>query len=370
MAEYTECAADIVEAFDSVPYANGALLLEETADASSEAEHFASYQASSTGAATSSAAGSALTIVSGSSTAASTSAAEPGQLYTDTSTADSSSEESIETTLSVSSTAAASASASPSGAATISASSEAEASDAVGGRVIVHNETSTADGASAVVTVVEMDVSDTVSVASSPGASANKVYSDVSTAASTSATAQALSANAVVDSAAVIRATAIVVDDSYPALWANSQRMASAVWKAVPFESYVVFDGALLGAGPDGLYAFTETEDYDDWISARVVGDLTDYGSNKKKNFDAALLSASCSGPLRVGVETEQGSYHYVTHLTAGSNMPATHRAPIGRGLTGRFVRFSFDNLAPDYEGATFSVNEAEAGVGDTGRVR
>ena len=368
MAEYTECAADIVDAFDEITYANGALLVESTADAADSVEQRLEYLASSTAAASAAAAIGATTIVAAADVVAAADAAEQGFTFSDSSTADAADAAVLSTTLSESSAAAASSSASGTRSTVSLAESEADAVDRVV-TVIEHNETSTGNATSSIGVVVELDVGETAGAAV-VGAPAGSVAVDVeSAAAAADAWAAATTANADATSTAVARAAAVPVDLTYPSMWANSERMASAVWKAVPFESYVVFGGKLIAAGADGIYTFSETEDDTGPISARVVGDLSDLGSNKKKNFSDALVAGKTGGPLRVGVETEMGVYRYVTELP-GSTYPTTHRAGIGRGLTGRYVRFSLDNQATGSEGATFAINEVTAGVGDTARVR
>ncbi len=166
-----------------------------------------------------------------------------------------------------------------------------------------------------------------------------------------------------------LRDAALPVDAEHPVVWANSKRMASAVWKQMPYESFAMHQGALLAAGPDGVYLMSGTSDGGAAIRASIKGDLTDLGSDKRKVFDAATANGKVSAPVRFGVETEMGEFQYQTHLPS-SQYPMTHRAAIGRGLTGRSVRFSFNNNAPGSEGAYFSLRDIQVGVGDSGRVR
>ncbi len=72
---------------------------------------------------------------------------------------------------------------------------------------------------------------------------------------------------------------------------------------------------------------------------------------------------------MRWTVETEMGAYHYDTHLPSAT-YPKVHRAPIGRGLTGAYVRFQLDNESTGNEGASFSLSDATVNAGDSARVR
>jgi len=190
--------------------------------------------------------------------------------------------------------------------------------------------------------------------------------SDVRVTASTSAQ---LVANGAETDGFALRDVPLPVDLTYPSIWASTERMASALWNQTPFESYAMHDGKLIAAGVDGIYLFEGNLDVAAPVLASVRGDLTDLGSNKKKVFDAALMSGTLSAPVRVTVETEMGRYSYDTHLPSAS-YPTTHRAPIGRGLAGRFVRFELDNESVGHEGASFSLEDFTAGVADSERVR
>lgn len=235
--------------------------------------------------------------------------------------------------------------------------------------VIVHNEVESF--VLGVVPSVEIDASlvETIGIsqASAPSAIATALLQ--ATLALSQSYTQALVADAAISDGFALGDRPLVIDATYPAIWANSDRMALATWQQTPYESYIMVGNRLLAAGEDGIYVFGAAQDDTGVVNARVVGDLSDYGSEKKKVFDAVNVAGVLGAPLRVTITTELGSYSYNTHLPS-STKPMTHQAKPGRGLTGRYVRFAIDNQVVGEEGADFSINEIMARVGDSSRVR
>lgn len=235
--------------------------------------------------------------------------------------------------------------------------------------VVEHNETESFG--IGVVPSVEIDASlvDTIGIsqASAPSAIATALV-QATLALSSTANQATIATTAVVDGF-VLGDRPLVIDATYPTIWANSERMALATWQQTPYESYALVGGRLLAAGEDGLYAFGAAQDDTGVVNAAVKGDLSDFGSEQKKVFDAVNVSGVLGAPLRVTITTELGSYSYNTHLPSSTKM-MTHQAKPGRGLTGRYVRFAIDNQVAGDEGADFSINEIMARVGDSARVR
>lgn len=235
--------------------------------------------------------------------------------------------------------------------------------------VIEHSETSGFQVTNTVGVVIELDVVDVAQISSAASGSAFVVAAASADFVVSEATAMQMQLVESVVSTMSVVDKPLIVDVAYPAIWANSERMATTIWKQTPYESFVMHGDELLAAGADGIYAFSATASESAPIVAKVVGDLSDFGSEKKKTFDSVTMAGTASGPLRVRVETEMGSYWYETHLPSAA-YPKTHRAPIGRGLTGRYVRFELDNQATGSEGATFAMSDVAARVGDSERVR
>ncbi|HQR22105.1 MAG TPA: hypothetical protein PKV98_14635 [Burkholderiaceae bacterium] len=237
-------------------------------------------------------------------------------------------------------------------------------------RVIEHNEVSTFNISHTIRVELDLDVVDIAQIsAAASSLSAFVIATAGSDIALSAAAMQQLTAVENIVNTIKFADRPLIVDVTYPALWANSERMALALWQQTPYESFVMHKGELLAAGADGIYRFSSTATEAADVIASVVGDLSDYGSEKKKVFDAVTMAGTTGGPLRVRVETEMGSYWYETHLPSAA-YPKTHRAPVGRGLTGRYVRYEIDNQATGHEGAAFSLSDVTARVGDSERVR
>lgn len=237
-------------------------------------------------------------------------------------------------------------------------------------RVVEHSESETFSINQTIRVELDLDVVDTAQIsAAASSISAFVVAAAGSDMALSAAATQQLTAVENIVNAIKFSDRPLIVDVTYPALWVNSERMALALWQQTPYESFVMHNGELLAAGADGIYRFSSTATEAADVIASVVGDLSDYGSEKQKVFDAVTMAGTTGGPMRVRVETEMGSYWYETHLPSAA-YPKTHRAPVGRGLTGRYVRYEIDNQATGHEGAAFSLSDVTARVGDSERVR
>lgn len=367
MADITECAADLVDAHSSVD-GNGALLITSEAVATDAYAFDFSANGTSTGTGSSAATSSTTRTASESASASAADRATFAFSNAESSSGDAADAAVVSTSLSRNSYAFAYATAVPFSKVTKSFSEAAVATDHVG-TVIEIDVESTGEATSNMGVVVDLTVEDAAAIQALATPGAFIVWRGSSDAAAIASTSISMIANADETSRAVARSSAMVVDYSNPSIWANTERMATAVWKGTPYNSYVVLGDTLIGAGPDGLYAFTTAADDTGPVTAAVTSDLSDMGSTKKKVFDAFTVSAKTSGPIRLFAETEQGRYYYTTDLPSAA-YPKTHRAGIGRGLTGRFVRFGMDNQAAGHEGATFAINNIQAGVGDSSRVR
>lgn len=236
-------------------------------------------------------------------------------------------------------------------------------------RVIEHNEVETFNISQVVRVEIDLDVVDIAQISAAASLSSFVVAQASSDMSLSAAVTQHLTAVENIVNTISFSDRPLIVDITYPALWANSERMALALWKQTPYESFVMHNGELLAAGADGIYRFSSSAVEAADIVANVVGDLSDFGSEKKKVFDAVTMAGTAAGKMRVRVETEMGSYWYETHLPSAT-YPKTHWAKPGRGLTGRYVRFEIDNQATGHEGAAFSLSDVTARVGDSERVR
>jgi hypothetical protein len=236
------------------------------------------------------------------------------------------------------------------------------ATNTVAGEDIVE----TVDGSEATRAVIDANIVESVVSA----ATALPIHKWIENATSSGSAAEATTQH-VVGTLSIASSAAVSSAPFFPrtggAFWANTEKLASATWDQVPFDSYIMHQGQLLAAGDAGLYKFGGDTDAGTQINAKVRSDLTDFDSAMKKCFEVATVGATSSAPFRITVTTEMGSFVYQTRKPSAM-FPTNHLAPIGRGLVGRYVRMEIDNQVAGFEGSDFSVNDVSIRVGETTR--
>jgi hypothetical protein len=220
----------------------------------------------------------------------------------------------------------------------------------------------TATATDALAFVVNTAVAETAHAADTTAPFALATVAVTETAQAADATAARLTATTTVADTA--RATDAAASGNGEAFWTNLRTMAAARWTTQPFNSFAMHHGELLAAGPSGIAGFGANTDAGTAIVARLVGDLTDFGSPERKVYDAAYMAGLAAGTMRLRVATEAGQWNYDAPNTAAKLTNVYFQ--LGRGLFSRFARFELTN--PD--GAAFTLREAVVNVAPTKRVR
>jgi len=228
-----------------------------------------------------------------------------------------------------------------------------------------HSETSDVNFANALTFGIGVPLVSSFNFMDAATPSAFVIHNEVSDFTFEDTTTGRLDALTSVVSSANFRSVVNPVDPLAPSYWSSSLKMAASLWRQTPFESYLMHEDELIAAGTDGIYQFGADTDGGAAIAASITGDREDFESAKRKCFEAVYVSATTAAPFKVTVETELGSYDYTTRSPVGG-AARVHRAPVGRGLVGNYVRVTVANQG----GAAFGINGVQIRVGDTTRTR
>lgn len=222
--------------------------------------------------------------------------------------------------------------------------------------VVVVNVTDTANSSASVAVVLDIGVFDSgVAAAADAGAAAVALELASAGAATDAVSFHTVAVYAAVSNA-IARSVALLSDNK--AFWTNSESEAGSTWSNVPFNSYLMHEGQLYAAGPAGLFVFNAEEDAGVDITATVKGDVTDFGVDAHKRYPSAYVAGALPAPVRLTVRTEQAVGAYDTTLQSITSV-TTHRAILGRGLTGRYARMTLTNI----DGADFDVKSIDVDV-------
>ena len=228
-----------------------------------------------------------------------------------------------------------------------------------------HSETSTANFANALTYGLDVSILSSFNVMDAATPSAFVIHNEASNFVFEDATTGRLDALTSVVSSANFRSVVNPIDPLAPSYWSSSLKMAASLWQQTPYESYLMHEDELIACGPDGIYQFGADTDGGAAINASITSDREDFGSAKRKCAEAVYVSGTTAAPINVTVETELGSNTYATRSPVGG--PArVHRAPVGRGVVGNYVRVTLANQG----GAAFGINGVQIRVGDTTRTR
>lgn len=146
----------------------------------------------------------------------------------------------------------------------------------------------------------------------------------------------------------------------------NTESSATSWYDNYDFESIAQIQDKVLAVGPDGLYQLTGDDDQGDQIDAEITSGFMDFGTSNQKHVDAVYFGYTSAGKLSVTAET-QGSGHqpytyYMEKTSAAA--PENGRVEPGKGLVGRYWRFTIRNVA----GAEFAVYDSSIDIAVSSR--
>ena len=168
-----------------------------------------------------------------------------------------------------------------------------------------------------------------------------------------------VSAQAEVPEEATIEGEAVLAASG--AAWAApTDTFAMSRWLLRDANSIAESDGALLVAGPGGIFRMDDGADDagGELIEAQVRGGLGDLGTPSLKRTSAFYLGYQSAGTLRVTVGSipsgVEESYSYL-FPPRRAEVPVPGKAKLGRGQRARYWRITLENV----DGADFTVHEA-----------
>lgn len=138
----------------------------------------------------------------------------------------------------------------------------------------------------------------------------------------------------------------------------NLRRGALTEYNNFTYNSFAQFNGQLLAASSDGLFALdnTDTDDGED-IDASVITAQTDFGSTKLKRVPRLYVGYKSAGDMELHtITSEDGTRKYL--LTRNGIAGIQHRrVPMNRGPKTRYWQFGIANR----DGADFLIESLSA---------
>jgi hypothetical protein len=132
------------------------------------------------------------------------------------------------------------------------------------------------------------------------------------------------------------------------------------------FDSIAEYNGVLYATSPDGISELTADDDDGRDIAAHWKTGFEDFGADNKKRMSGIYVSHN-GGEIECSVETyDSRDEHVYTYLIEErlTDAPRNNRIRVGKGLTSRYWRFTFNNV----NGADFQVQDVAAEIGISNR--
>lgn len=135
----------------------------------------------------------------------------------------------------------------------------------------------------------------------------------------------------------------------------NLRKGALTEYDSFAFNSYTVFNGVVLAAGPAGVFALgTQGADAGTAITARVTTGQDAFGSSVHKRVPRLYTGYDTDGDMLFRVITTEGgsrTYSLPDNYVRGIQQ---RRVPIGKGVKSRYFQFELENV----NGADFSISD------------
>lgn len=146
----------------------------------------------------------------------------------------------------------------------------------------------------------------------------------------------------------------------------NTETTAASWYDNFDFESIAQTPDKVLGVGPDGLYELVGGTDSGEQIDAETVSGFSDFGMPQTKRVDNMYFGYTSDGRISVTVETYGSDHIPTTYLLEqrAADAPRNSRVTPGKGMWGRYWRFTIKNVA----GADFEVHDASVDIAASSR--
>ena len=146
----------------------------------------------------------------------------------------------------------------------------------------------------------------------------------------------------------------------------NTETSAGSWYDNFDFSSMAQVGGRVFAVGPDGLYELAGATDSGEPVDALLQTGFIDFGSQSIKRIDNAYFGYTSGGTLDMTLETQDSNHAPQTFVleTRDATAPRTTRVVPGKGMWGRYWRFTFRNV----NGAAFDVRSATVDIAESNR--
>jgi hypothetical protein len=136
----------------------------------------------------------------------------------------------------------------------------------------------------------------------------------------------------------------------------HTETMALTQYSNFPFNSFAQFNGVVIGASDQGLFALGGDTDNGVAIDAFARVGITDFGTSHLKRVDRIYVGYRAKGDLILRIYTNEVQQRdYLLRAMSGPNLHGNH-ARLGKGLSARYWQFEVRNR----DGADFDLNTIE----------
>jgi hypothetical protein len=144
-----------------------------------------------------------------------------------------------------------------------------------------------------------------------------------------------------------------------------SETFPVSTYEQFPFNSFCNFEGRVLAAGPDGIYALDVGEDDDGVdVPARVRWGQLHFATRAAKRPDAVYVAARSSGDLTVRLIADESGVSEQTLEVRDVDTLRQRRVKPGKGLRGNYIEVEIENV----DGADFDLDVVTISVAETTR--
>lgn len=128
------------------------------------------------------------------------------------------------------------------------------------------------------------------------------------------------------------------------ALVMNTENGALSEYYNYGFNSFALFNGVYLGAGPDGIFQLYGDDDEGMNIKAKVKTPLLDYGDSHQKRGNDVYVGIDTTGEISVSVYTEDAIENECAPVAAGQTGFNVLKFKTGKGVKGQYYSVLIKN--------------------------
>lgn len=154
--------------------------------------------------------------------------------------------------------------------------------------------------------------------------------------------------------------------DFAAAAWVmNTETTGLTTYDNFQFTSLTQLNGIVYGTTADGIYALTGDDDAGRKVNSVLKTGFLDFGQDQTKRV-SDLYVGYTGGQLECTIETYDGPQEEYTYTLEerDADAPRNNRMRVGKGLSSRYWRFTFENV----DGTDFQIYDAAANIGTSKR--